>query len=94
MTDLIALAKQAGFDTSKGHPIVRHSNGAWVGISEQLQAFADLIRKDERERLAFEEYIRLSQSINDKLEDYQSDQTHAPELVALADQAIRARTTT
>ena len=45
-TDLIALAKQAGMKTSSTLPDVYLFNPT------TLQAFADLIRKDEREQCA------------------------------------------
>jgi len=46
MTDLIALAKQAGMVESVNSPIM-----LLCGLST-LQDFADLIRKDEREQCA------------------------------------------
>lgn len=48
--EIIKLAAAAGFDTSKGTPIVRHSNGSWVGVEQELEAFARLIMEAEQER--------------------------------------------
>ena len=74
MTDLIALAKQAGL---MPYAIAKNHN--------QLQAFADLIRKDEREECA----VIAEKTICD---------THIPTGIDIygtrAGKAIRARTTT
>lgn len=74
MTDLIALAKQAGL-----MPYTVAKN------AKALQAFADLIRKDEREQCA----VVAEKTICD---------THIPTGIAIygtrAGKAIRARTTT
>ena len=45
MNELIKeFAENAGFDISKTNlVIVRHSNGSWVGITESLEEFAELI---------------------------------------------------
>ena len=79
MTDLIALAKQAG-------GIVDFADTTFVDFSiPALQAFADLIRKDEREQCA----VVAEKTICD---------THIPTGIAIygtrAGKAIRARTTT
>lgn len=79
MTDLIALAKQAGMKTSSTLPDVYLFNPT------TLQAFADLIRKDEREACA----VIAEKTICD---------THIPTGIHIygtrAGKAIRARTTT
>ena len=74
MTDLIALAKQAG-------GIVDFADTTFVDFSiPALQAFADLIRQDEREQCAV---------LCDSFQYHPVHQT--PENCA---EAIRARTTT
>lgn len=66
MKPLIELAREAGFSVKDFEPPVitaQHSNGSWVGIGENLERFAELVRgaerqplTDEQEREAFEEY--------------------------------------
>lgn len=42
--NIINLAREAGFDTSKpGKAIVRHSNGSWIGVTDELEHFAQLV---------------------------------------------------
>ncbi len=52
--DIIRMAREAGFDQSNPHEelIVRHSNGSWVGISDRLERFAELVAAAEREACA------------------------------------------
>lgn len=46
------LAEQVGFGTSAwGNLCVRHSNGSYVVVEDELEQFAELIRLDERNRL-------------------------------------------
>ena len=54
MSDILELARQAGFDLSmwKDELIVRHSNGSWVGVTDKLQAFAALVRAAALEEAA------------------------------------------
>ena len=74
MTDLIALAKQAG-------GIVDFADTTFVDFSiPALQAFADLIRQDEREQCA---------QICDSVNNFDNPMTAIDCAVA-----IRARTTT
>lgn len=49
--DIIKLAREAGFTqkNSFSHLIVRHSNGAWVDIADDLMKFAALVVQAERE---------------------------------------------
>ena len=54
------LAEQAGFDqvTLRDHKVgVRHSNGSYVVIEEELERFAELIRADERDKCA-QDYLK------------------------------------
>jgi hypothetical protein len=51
MKTVIEMAREAGFDVKMFKPPVitaQHSNGSWVSVGEELKAFADLIRADER----------------------------------------------
>ncbi len=42
--EIIEMARQAGFDISKPNRIiVRHSNGSWISIKFELEAFAKLV---------------------------------------------------
>jgi hypothetical protein len=56
--DIIRWAREAGFNASNGFSllIVRHSNGSWVDVQEELTRFATLVeaaaRADEREACA------------------------------------------
>jgi hypothetical protein len=56
--DIIRRAREAGFNASNGFSllIVRHSNGSWVDVQEELTRFATLVeaaaRADEREACA------------------------------------------
>jgi len=52
--DIIKLAREAGFTASNGFSqlIVRHSNGSWVDIAENLERFAALVAAAEREECA------------------------------------------
>lgn len=57
--EIIEMAKEAGFDISKPNRIiVRHSNGSWISIKFELEAFAKLVdakataKAVEREREA------------------------------------------
>jgi hypothetical protein len=52
---VIEMAREAGFNVKMFKPPVitaQHSNGSWVSVGEELKAFADLIRADEREACA------------------------------------------
>lgn len=51
---IIRMARDAGFTTSNGFSqlIVRHSNGSWVDIAENLDRFAALVAASERNKLA------------------------------------------
>jgi hypothetical protein len=43
------MAREAGFEFNGFcEVIVRHSNGSWIGLKEELMAFAALVRADER----------------------------------------------
>jgi len=48
---IIKLAREAGFTQKNGFSklIVRHSNGAWVDIADDLMRFAALVAQAERE---------------------------------------------
>ena len=51
--DIIRMAADAGFEISKsGMPIVRHSSGAWVGVADRIERFANLVAAAEREACA------------------------------------------
>lgn len=51
--EIIEMAKEAGFDISKPNRIiVRHSNGSWISIKFELEAFAKLVAAKEREACA------------------------------------------
>lgn len=51
---IIRMAREAGFIESNAHSdiIVRHSNGSWVDIAENLEHFATLVAAAEREACA------------------------------------------
>ena len=50
--EIIEMARQAGFDISKPNRIiVRHSNGSWISIKFELEAFAKLVAAKERENI-------------------------------------------
>lgn len=56
------LAEQAGFeDVTLGdhHVCVRHSNGSYVVIEDDLERFAELVRQDEREQISHT-YLKLT----------------------------------
>lgn len=46
---IIEMAKQAGFNTRGVVIRTMHSSGAWVGINNELQAFAQLVRNETLE---------------------------------------------
>jgi hypothetical protein len=75
--EIIEMAKEAGFDISKPNRIiVRHSNGSWISIKFELEAFAKLVAAKEREACA-------------KIADRHSTCTNdTPNIIAIA---IRAR---
>ena len=52
--EIIRMAREAGFGwhTPSEQIIVRHSNGSWIGIEEQLERFAALVAAHEREACA------------------------------------------
>jgi hypothetical protein len=50
--NIIELAKQAGFKERHGIIRTMHSSGAWVGINEEVEAFAHLIRAEVLEEAA------------------------------------------
>ena len=50
--NIIELAKQAGFRERNGIVRTMHSSGAWVGINEELKAFAALVRAAALEEAA------------------------------------------
>ena len=50
--NIIELAKQAGFRERNGIVRTMHSSGAWVGINEELKAFAALVRAQVLEEAA------------------------------------------
>ena len=52
--EIITIAREAGFDQSNSHEavVVRHSNGSWIGITDRLALFAELIVAAEREACA------------------------------------------
>lgn len=51
--EIIEMAREAGFDQNAfSEIIVRHSNGSWVDVREELQHFADLVAAKEREACA------------------------------------------
>ncbi len=60
--EIIEMAKEAGFDISKPNRIiVRHSNGSWISIKFELEAFAKLVAAKEREAIT-DEYWSCVQS--------------------------------
>lgn len=52
--EIIEAARKAGFNASNGFSllIVRHSNGSWVDVSEELTRFAALVRNAALEEAA------------------------------------------
>ena len=51
--DIISMAREAGFESNSFCPaITRHSNGSWVGVVYELEAFAALVAAAEREACA------------------------------------------
>ena len=52
--DIIRMAREAGFTDHNGfcEVIVRHSNGSWVGVKDELERFAALVASAEREACA------------------------------------------
>lgn len=52
--DIIRMAREAGFNACNGFSqlIVRHSNGSWVDVADQLERFAALVAAAEREACA------------------------------------------
>ena len=50
--NIIELAKQAGFKERNGIIRTMHSSGAWVGINEEVKAFAALVRNEALEEAA------------------------------------------
>lgn len=53
MTDqIIELAKQAGFQARGDVIRTMHSSGAWVGINDELQRFAELVGNAKLEEAA------------------------------------------
>lgn len=65
-----ALAKQAGFDIRDGLPVVRHSNGSWVGIGYQLTEFARLVREQALDGDAQEVEPEITQDYLKEVLDY------------------------
>lgn len=51
---IIAAAREAGFNASNGFSllIVRHSNGSWIDVSEELTTFYALAYRAGMERAA------------------------------------------
>ena len=51
---VIQMAREAGFNACNGFSqlIVRHSNGSWVDVADQLERFAALVAAAEREACA------------------------------------------
>ena len=49
--DIIRMAREAGFTDHNGfcEVIVRHSNGSWIGVKDELERFAALVAAAERE---------------------------------------------
>ncbi len=83
--EIIEMAREAGFDTSKPNRIiVRHSNGSWISIKFELEAFAKLVAAAEREACA-----KVADQISDKYAiGYYGSEVDAVDEVA---DAIRAR---
>jgi len=52
--NIIEVAREAGFNACNGFSllIVRHTNGSWVDISEELERFAALVRAAALEEAA------------------------------------------
>jgi hypothetical protein len=50
--NIIEMAKQAGFKERHGIIRTMHSSGAWVGINEEVEAFAQLVRAEVLEEAA------------------------------------------
>lgn len=48
---IIELAKQSGFQTRGELIRTMHSSGAWVGVNNELQTFANLIRNQVSDNL-------------------------------------------
>lgn len=49
--DIIRMAREAGFHTKcfvkdEVLLVAKHSNGSWIGLDEELERFAQLVRKD------------------------------------------------
>jgi hypothetical protein len=54
--DIIRMAREAGFTDHNGfcEVIVRHSNGSWIGVKDELERFAALVAAAEREACAMQ----------------------------------------
>ena len=52
--EIIRMARDAGFTDHNGfcEVIVRHSNGSWIGVKDELERFAALVAATEREACA------------------------------------------
>lgn len=52
--EIIRIAREAGFGwhTPSEQVIVRHSNGSWIGIEEQLERFAALVAAEKDKEIA------------------------------------------
>jgi len=85
--DILRMAREAGFNSSNGFSalIVRHSNGSWIDVTDDLERFANLVAAAERKACA----ALAEKTICDK---------HIPTGVSIygtrAATAIRARGTT
>ena len=52
--DIIRMAREAGFTDHNGfcEVIVRHSNGSWIGVKDELERFAALVAVAEQEKFS------------------------------------------
>jgi len=56
--DIIRMAREAGFNASNGFSalIVRHSNGSWIDVADDLERFAALVAAHKAEVALAEAY--------------------------------------
>ena len=91
--EIIEMARQAGFDISKPNRIiVRHSNGSWISIKFELEAFAKLVeeRTAAKEREACAKIVEPSEDHRANPNDYIAEEQGIDLLDGVAAK-IRAR---
>jgi hypothetical protein len=56
--DIMRMAREAGFNASNGFSalIVRHSNGSWIDVADDLDRFANLVAAHKAEVALAEAY--------------------------------------